>query len=368
MKIKKEAKPKASRKWTISRHKRSIHARRAPHKKLLLHPTFVLGLLCIGVFMVSWTYKVVADTVSSVIEAPALTSSATITSPSYGETLNSSQVEVSGSCPINSYVKLQLNGNFVGVAWCSDDNSYNITTTLYSGTNVLVAQDYNSTNLAGPTSNPVTVYYQPPAALKTPSQTNKANPQQKTTTTVSGNQTTQTSPGSSSSQAPVVQSSQSKQPILVSSSFEFKTFSVNNQFSWQTDISGGAPPYKVMINWGDGSTSSEYLKTDPLITIKHQYKEPGYYSVVLSVEDSTGSKQTLQLAALINNAKGQSPFITTPTTSSGAGLGNSSNTHNRDWLILAWPGYITVSLMALSFWLGEKRELELIRNRTNYNR
>jgi hypothetical protein len=318
--------------------------------------------------MVSWTYKVVADTISSVIEAPALTSSATITSPSSDETLNNPQVEVSGSCPINSYVKLQINGNFVGVAWCSDNNGYNIATTLYSGTNVLAAQDFNSTNLAGPTSNPVTVYYQPPAALTTPGQINKANPQQKTTTTASDSLTTQTSQGSNSSQAPVAQSSQAKQPILISCSFEFKTFSVNNQFSWQIDIIGGAPPYEVMINWGDGSTSREYLKANPLITIKHQYKEPGYYSVVLSVVDSTGSKQTLQLAALINNAKGQSPFITTPTTSSGAGLGNSSNTPDRDWLFLAWPAYATVSLMALSFWLGEKRELELIRNRTHYNR
>lgn len=328
-----------------ARVKRQIRSNRRLHKKLLLHPTSVFIVLCAGVFICGWTYKVIADTfISSTIEAPALQSAATIASPSDNAVITTAPTYVTGACPTNSYLILKINGSFSGVAWCGTDNAYSITASLYDGTNKLTVQAYNQTDLAGPATPSIQLQYQPqkPAAASTTKQSGSVNSNAdiKSADTVS----------SGSAAEPT--------PILISSDFQFKTFSAQKDFSWQIDLEGGTPPYKVHISWGDGQTSDLVFKTDPVFTIRHAFQTPGYYPVEVRSVDTKGQTKVIQLAALINDTQGKSVLLApvTPGSSNTSGGNTAADKAAKHWLALAWPSYIVVALMMASFWLGERRE------------
>ena len=63
--------------------KRKIRKSLPFHKRLLLHPLSVMVILCVGVFLISWTFRVIADSISvtATVPAPPLTQGAVITSP-----------------------------------------------------------------------------------------------------------------------------------------------------------------------------------------------------------------------------------------------------------------------------------------------
>ena len=168
--------------------KRRIRRARPVHKRVLLHPASILVLLCAGVLIAGWTIRSFADslTVSAVVEAPAPTSPATITSPSDQTHFTAVPVTISGSCVSNSYVQLYRNGSFSGVANCGAGvTSYQISTDLSLGSNDLYTRIFSITDNEGPQSSQITVFYdQPapppvipstvPAALQVTSQDDKA--------------------------------------------------------------------------------------------------------------------------------------------------------------------------------------------------
>jgi len=101
----------------------------------------------------------------------------------------------------------------------------------------------------------------------------------------------------------------------------------------------------------------------PVFTISHRYGSPGYYPVRLHAVDAAGNQTYLQLAALIrspggiglNNTKpgGGTIMFSRPGPLQRMGYG----------LWLAWTSYIVVMLMAVSFWLGERREYFILTRR-----
>lgn len=109
--------PQNSQKAAI---RRKIRQNRPIHKRILLHPLTILVLLCITVFVGSLTYKSLADSydVTAEVVAPILTQGAVITSPTDGQTLNTSPITVSGTCPNYAYVTLNDNNLFSGSAVC----------------------------------------------------------------------------------------------------------------------------------------------------------------------------------------------------------------------------------------------------------
>jgi hypothetical protein len=117
-------------------------------------------LLCAGVLIAGTTLRSFAASysVTATVQAPLPTSAATITSPTASQHVTTNVATVSGTCPAQSYVKLSRNGNVSGVSQCAS-NSYQIQTSLTSGTNQLAAQVYSLTDSPGPASPSVTVYY-----------------------------------------------------------------------------------------------------------------------------------------------------------------------------------------------------------------
>ncbi len=324
---------------------RAKRSKRSLHRRFLFHPATLMVILLAGVLIAGWTYEVIADTIiSSTIEAPSLQSGATITSPADGSATSTSPITVSGACPLNSYVKLYRNSGFSGVAWCTEAQTWQIVTDLFNGQNALLAQDYNATDEPGPTTAGIDVTYNPIISSSTNSSSSSSSvsspssPSSPRTTTKAPTETTNL-------------------PLLVISDFHYQTFSVNGNFSWSISIKGGRPPYDVLIDWGDKSTSSLPIPTDPTISIRHHYQSTGYFPIIVRSTDSTGASATLQLAALIQRPGTGifNPTVSTPKASQGSGLsGFLENT--KKWLWLAAPVYAVVVLMLISFWLGERTE------------
>jgi hypothetical protein len=337
--------------------KRIISQKRSIHKKLLLHPVTVLILLCAVVFVASWTLVTRADnyTVSATIQAPPLTEGAVITAPSNGQTITSSPTTVSGTCPTGSYVKLSDNGLFSGVDICRVDNTFHIVTSLFLGNNVLKAQDYNNTDVPGPATPGVTVTYTPPI----PPAPSSSNP------------TTSTPPIISSNNEKVTDSQSN--PLILQTDFQYNTSTTGTQFVWQLYVFGGTAPYTVTVDWGDGASSTYTFTTDPIFTIAHTYTKIGYYPIKVTAVDAAGQKRVLQLATVVR--KPGSAVIVPPAATSQTpkpGTGHTSNLSllnsvinrfevtSKNWLWIAWPSLIIVSLMVISFWLGERQEKKLL--------
>ena len=376
----KNPKSRTSRTKPLTRHGASkrqlVHsirkARRSNypvHKRMLLNPLSMFILLCTGVFMAGWTYHVVAATlISSTIEAPPLDAPATIDTPDDGAAFVTSPTHITGSCPDNSYVELDINGAFHGAGLCdSGSNTYDIVSSLHGGTNTLDVQDYNLTDLAGPDSDSVQVTYTPPVA---------AASSDTSTSTISGSQSTISKSGAASNQQ-----STTPIPLLLTSDFQFHTFVAQKAFTWDLDLEGGTPPYDVNIDWGDGTTGHLRFPGDPVFTLRHVFQTDGYYAVVVNSTDKAGQQHVMQLAALITNKDGTASFLNTSSGGHGAASGGAgslaSGTGSKSGLssipiiggssaaathvlLVAWPFYIIVALMTVSFWLGEKREINLL--------
>ncbi len=351
--------------------KRKIRKSRPVHKRVLLHPITVLLILCISVFVIDWTYRTVADnySITATIQAPLITQGADITSVVDGQTLTSSPVTVVGNCPTGSYVKLSDNSLFSGVDVCRVDNTFHIQTSLFTGSNVLNAQDYNITDQPGPSTSNVTITYTPPAPPPpTPMPTPTSTPQNDQT--VYGNNSSNSSTDTSN-------------PLILSSDFQYNTTTTGTLFTWQMDIQGGTPPYVVTVDWGDGTTSTYTFTEDPVFTITHQYAKVGYYPIKVTSKDATGQKRLIQLATIVRKKGAKSIIPPAASGSSNSNNGNSSSstsggngsgkgsTHplssitqfelsSKNWLWIAWPSLIVVTLMVISFWLGERQEKRVL--------
>ncbi len=325
--------------------KHKVRRSQPVHKRFILHPATLLILLGILVLLSGWTYKAVADsfTVSARINAPPLSDGATITSPLQNSTSTVSDISVSGICPDNSYVKLYDNGLFSGVAICSS-NTFQISISLFAGSNILQAQDFNITDQAGPVTASVTVYFTAPTPTPNPSPTPPP-------------------PGTTNPTSPVTPS-----PLIAVTDFHYQTFEVGKDYSAQIQLEGGTAPYILNINWGDGSSETLTTNDPSTLTINHIYKSQGYYVIIIKVTDAKHQVRTIQLAALIKFPGSIGIFSNT-----SRGSNNIFKTINipppniftlyKNWLWIAWPSLLIVLLMAISFWLGERQEYQNIINK-----
>lgn len=146
-------------------------------------------------------------------------------------------------------------------------------------------------------------------------------------------------------------------PLVIHATYRYQTHYQGELWNWDVSISGGKPPYKVTIDWGDGTTSNRDRDDSQLFTISHNYKDAGTYRPTIRVVDAGGTSNTtsvLQLLAIVKPSNG-APIVSATTPASGI--------TNYLWLI--WPTYLAILLMVLSFWLGElevARKLRLRRH------
>lgn len=277
-----------------------------------------LGILLVVVGIALTVYSVSAVSpgpeggsvgLSGTMPGPPPTTAAVIQVPSNQQHFGTSPVTVSGTCPKDSLVEVYKNDIFAGSGPCTDAGTFSFQVDLLFGPNKLIARVYNALNQPGPDSNTVAVSYD---AL----------------------------PPQGSTIAPL--NFGGAQLILNTNAVYRGTFP-GQELSVPIDILGGTAPYAVNVQWGDTSNKVIPRNNNFSFTTTHTYNKAGTYQITLQATDSAGRMAFLTVAAIVN---GQ-PAATISNT-------NAKSAQSR--LLILWPLYTSAAAVAVSFWLGERRE------------
>lgn len=236
------------------------------------------------------------------------TRGATITTPGNGASFTTTPITVAGLCPSGVLVKIFDNNVFVGATTCNN-GSYSLQIDLFSGSNQLVARVYDALDQAGPDSNTVTVTF------------NDA------------------------------QFAQFGTRVMLTSIYARRGANPGTELDWPVILSGGVGPYAISIDWGDGSSPQLQSLSNPGdFTIKHTYTNSGVYRVIVRATDKNNTTAFLQLVAVADGA-----------AQSGAGSTGNNNTSQLRTIVLWWPVLLILPLLFVTFWLGRRHELYVLR-------
>jgi hypothetical protein len=234
----------------------------------------------------------------------------TISIPGNGQTFTQLPITVSGLCAGDLLVKVFKNNVFAGSAQCRN-GSYSLIIDLFSGQNELVARQYDALDQVSPDSNKPIVTF------------NAGTP------------------------------ATASRPTLTSN-FAKRGVNPDQQLVWPVILSGGAGPYAASVEWGDGTTPDLFSLGFPgPFDIKHVYKTPGVYNIIVKVTDSNGASAYLQLVGVANG-----PLSQDQQDDSEGGPGAGKQT-----VILWQPAAVMFPLLISSFWLGRKYELNYIKKK-----
>ena len=321
------------------------HTGRVLHHRHTSYPLVALLLLMVGLFLLQATLQTRAATVlvTATANGPLPPAAAVILVPETGDRFSAIPILVSGTCPAPYFVKLFRNQVFSGSVQCASNGTFQLYSDLFEGKNELEARIYNAADQEGPRSNIVTVHYDIPVPVTPPAEPG-------------GGTQTPATPSTPGDLPAGRQPSGLSKPFFVTTDVFFKAIYEDEEVEWRFDIVGGEQPFDVTVAWGDGSTSTIRDLRDDTFTVGHVYpRGPNvrdYYPVAVRVIDKDGREATLQVFTILNSHL-------TP----GVGTG-SSDDQQRDGLLwrilLSWPVYAVTILMAVSFWLGERRGLIIL--------
>lgn len=290
----------------------------------------------VGVLLLATTLQVKAATVTvtAIANGPAPVNAAVILSPVQDSRFTDSSIPVSGTCEPGYYIKLFRNNIFSGVTLCTAGGTFSITTDLFAGRNDLVARTFNVADDEGPPSDTVTVYYDLP--------------------TEPGEPGSPTDPGGGTGYQPGGRPDP-QTPFYLQTEYFFKAAYTGQKISWDFKILGGNGPFTVYATWGDGYSDMIRDVNQNTFTVEHIYntlkEQREYYSVTIRVLDAGGHNASLQLIAIMNDPNVISGALVRPN--------DPSPLNPSSWfsgvLKLIWSVYGIVFLMAVCFWLGERR-------------
>lgn len=306
------------------------HTGRVLPRQHTAYPALAMIVLCVGVLIGGLSHIANAESgadsfaVNASLPGPPPATPATITSPVQGKHFRAAPITVSGTCPLETYIELIRNGLTGGVALCDGSGRYSIRTDLFSGTNVLQAQAYSQTNLPGPVSAPITVFYDDPVIVRLG-------------------------------------------PLIIKSSFRYTSHYIGDAASYQLSIEGGRGPYAINVDWGDGSQQIISIPSSGAFSLSHSYQKAsvyhGSFPIIITAVDALGNKTSLELLAIVSSRPAQPSGISGfGSTSGDSGL----SLHNL--LNYIWPTYGVTVLMLASFWLGERQEVKILRHKPGRTR
>lgn len=303
---------------------------------LFAYPLAVFLLICVAVYLMGWTFKANGANVlvSAEVHGPAVTSPATITNIKNGQHFTKIPIMVTGTCPANSaYVEIYRNNLMSGSAICRN-GTYDPMVDLFPGKNILSVNSFNITDDEGPVSNAVIVYYDAPSPPPA---------------------------GTPSSSQPAGGQTATASPLVLTTSFIYKGYYIGQKLDWPLRISGGTAPYAISVNWGDGTSGVISRGAAGDFTVSHIYSSRGgydnSYTIKVNSADSGGQKAYLQFFVIVNSQSGggiAGNIFSKPPPSLGSSL---------RWLWVAWPVYLLIVAMFISYWLGEREELIILRKK-----
>lgn len=297
------------------------HHRHTSYGSLLL----VLLLTCVPLIAASRSVALAAadpvtadNSVYAVVPGPVPKTAPVITNIAAGAVFtNTDPVTVAGTCPDDTLIKVFKNDVLSGATLCQN-GKFSVQIDLFIGTNTLIVRAYNASNNMGPESNPLVVR----------------------------------------KDLPGVSIPASADQFLVTSDIYYKGVSPDSRLSWPLTIRGGQAPYAISVSWGDGKTDLISRATSGVFNIQHTYDKPGTgykgsYDVTVIVTDAVGNKSFIHLVTIVN---GNASSI----------VGGIKTGYNWSSSIrIAWQLMVIAVLLVLAFWLGERREISIIRRKTS---
>lgn len=262
--------------------------------------------------------------VSGTVYGPPPTTPAVITSPSNGHHFTDSPINVSGTCGPNLIVKIFKNNIFAGSTVCSVGGNFSISVDLLYGKTDLRARNYDFQDQAGPESAIVTVYYDVSTVTIGP-----------TTVETHVNQVP-----SDASKTNIISQ------LIVKTDITYQGVAPNVDFEWPIEVFGGAPPYAIGVDWGDGTNTLISRKDSGVFNISHKYTQNGNYTIVINVTDVMGRKGYLQLSALASTQ------LSVVRQQSNYSVRDYAKRDYAKWIIA-----INVLLVSsgLAYWLGRHK-------------
>lgn len=243
------------------------------------------------------------------------TVAAVIKVPTSGQRFNETPIKVSGTCPASTLVELFKNDIFAGSTPCTSAGTFSLDIDLLVGQNILIARVYDDLNQPGPDSNAVTVFYD---AL--PIQAGAITP-----LNFGGAQ------------------------LLLNTDAVYRGVFPDKEFTIPIDVLGGTPPYAVNVQWGDSTNKVVPRNDNATFRVPHTYRKPGTYPVTIQATDAAGRVAFLTVAAIVNGQPDVPP--------------TAAATAAKNRLLILWPLYTSVIAIVISFWLGERREKKILKNR-----
>ena len=247
------------------------------------------------------------------VRGPAPTTPASILVPGDGNRLGTTPTMVSGKCSLDTFISVYRNGVFAGIVACNGDSTFNLLVDLELGKNTLYTKVSDALDQFGPDSAKISVFYAP---------------------AVLGN-TFVSLPS----------------PFFLTSDTGVIGVSPGQALERTIAINGGIAPYAVNWDFGDDTNVSIPQSSSGYASATHSYARAGTYNIVIRVTDSNGNTAIIQLVTVVN----------------GAVVGSTATTKNKldvpGLAVGAWPLYMLAVSMVFIFWLGERRELYVLRRR-----
>lgn len=309
----------------LSHHSHSMRLR--PHEHTSYVPLAILLLIVSIPLTVFTSYASTPYTgpeagsvgLTGIMPAKPPTTGATITTPTNGQRFSTSPVPIGGTCPKDTLVEIFKNDIFAGSVPCDGNGTFSMDADLLIGQNVLIAKVYDALNQPGPDSAPVTVFYDavPPQA------------------------------------SPLTPLNLGGSQIILNTDAVFRGVFPEHELVVPIDIVGGTPPYAVNVQWGDATNKMVPRGDNATFRVAHTYHKPGVYQITIQATDAGGRVAFLTVAVIVN---GQPSVMPVAASTSGT----SSATFNK--LLVLWPLYVASVAVLISFWLGERREKQLLKD------
>ncbi len=319
------------------------------------HHTSYLSLSVIlaitGLLMFTDNYIARAETfndtinVSLTVLGPPPTVGAVITSPSNGYKSESSAIEVSGTCGIDTYVVVKSNDLVVGTTTCNG-GLFALNIQLMLGKNTLTAMNYDNANQPGPVTSGVIVFY-------------KVKESTKTTDTPTTPSNPSIIPGISDDSISV---DDSFSKLAYSNCTDFKPGDLPVGGAPQVAIVciprlflpgtvqalgllvwGGEPPYAVSIDWGDGSENTLLSIESPgYKVVSFSYAAPNAYKIITKITDAKNSTSFFEASTQVNGV-----------IQNQQSIDNQNNSVVGSWIEASVPVYLVAVAITVGFWGGD---------------
>lgn len=141
-------------------------------------------------------------------------------------------------------------------------------------------------------------------------------------------------------------------PLIVRAEYHYQVRLSTQPSELGVTLTGGASPFIVHTNWGDGTTTIDKRIDGAPFTISHTYSIPTGankdFVVLVHATDSQGQTALMQLSVVV---KGTGLALVANDTTLNQLLNDV-----RHWMWVIWPAYMIVVLMAIGYYLGEREE------------